>query len=409
MKKDLDLEEIKKIKEPIAIILGRYTTTGLAVSRCLGRKDIPVIWLDPNSDSIGFYSKYCKCILCQNPKYEESKYLKLLLKIGKNLQQKAVLIPIFDTEVLVIAKNQKKLSKYFHINYCNFDVAEKIIDKEYFYKTLEKYDIPHPKTFYPKNLEDIKKICKKITFPCFIKPVVSSDFVLEFRIKLFRVESKDELIDVYNKKNLQDHKVMIQEIIPGNARYMYGFNTYYDKNSESKKSFMYRRIREWPYYFGNGCYIEKIEIPEMEKTVSTLVKKMGYYGIVDAEFKKDPRDGLFKLVEINPRCWMQISFPERYGLNLAYIVYMKALGKKVDINLDKEAKIKWTFSFHDFLAAFYNIKNQEITIFQWLKSLKGRKQHAIFAWDDPLPFLMFIFKVVRFNIIFFYLWKYKSK
>jgi len=93
---------------------------------------------------------------------------------------------------------------------------------------------------------------------------------------------------------------------------------------------MYRRIREWPHCYGNGCMIESIVEPELEEITTKLVKKIGYHGIVDAEFKKDLKDNKFKIIEINPRCWMQNGFPTSCGINFPYMAYMDAIGKKFE-------------------------------------------------------------------------------
>ena len=39
--------------------------------------------------------------------------------------------------------------------------------------------------------------------------------------------------------------------------------------------------------------------PEVEPLGFRLLKSMGYHGIASVEFKRDPRDGQFKLMEVN--------------------------------------------------------------------------------------------------------------
>jgi len=155
---------------------------------------------------------------------------------------------------------------------------------------------------------------------------------------------------------------VIQEIIPGDAKHICGFNAYYNKNFTPNGVFMYRRIREWPPVSGNGVLIENVGLPEIEEIITPLVKKIKYYGIVDAEFKKDPRSGMFNLIEINPRCWIQVGLPLICGANLPYIAYLDALGKDVKNITPKKEHAKWMFMFQDTPSSLKAMINGEYSV-----------------------------------------------
>jgi predicted ATP-grasp superfamily ATP-dependent carboligase len=383
---------------PIAFILGKYTTTGIGIVRCLKQKKIPIIWIDSNSKHVGFYSRYCKGLICPDPKNNADEYINFLLQIGEKLNHKGVLFPIRDIEVITILKNRSKLEKSYHIPFADLSITEKLLNKKIFYKILEDLKIEYPNTYFPKNLSEVERISKKITYPCILKPYHSAVFYLDFNIKLFKAESKDQLVRYYKRATLRKHEVMIQEIIPGNARDMYGLNAYYDRTFTPNGIFIYRRIREWPHEFGNGCFIEQVNKPELEQIVNGLIKEIDYYGIVDAEFRKDPRDGKFKFIEINPRCWMQVCLPANYGINYPYIAYMDANGKRFEIPSMSNENIKYLFMIEDFLSSLKSIKKGELSIREWIKSYKGKKVYAIFCWSDPIPFFVFILKSFHLKI-----------
>ena len=54
-----------------------------------------------------------------------------------------------------------------------------------------------------------------------------------------------------------------------------------------------------------------------------------YRGIFSAEFKRDPRDGLFKLLEVNARPWWFVDFAVRCGVDVCRMAYDDALGREV--------------------------------------------------------------------------------
>jgi predicted ATP-grasp superfamily ATP-dependent carboligase len=377
---------IQKIDKPIAFVLGKYFTGGLGAVRCLGRAGAPVIWLDSSLKHIGYHSKYCKAIICPHPKFNRKEYVNFLLNLGKMLKHKGVLFPIRDIEVYIILKFRSELEKYFNIPMANLEISDKLINKDLFYKTLEKLDIPHPKTYFLNDISEIEKVSKKIDYPCILKPFHSANFVLDFYTKLFIANSSKQLFQLYRKALLKNHEVMIQEIIPGNVRNMYGLNAYYDKNFTPNCVFMYRRIREWPHTFGNGCFIESVKIPELEELVTPLIKKIKYYGIIDAEIRKDQRDDQFKLIEINSRCWMQSSLSARCGANIPYIAYLDAIGRKFEKPNVIRENVKWLFMWEDIRSSVKSILKRELSILEWIRSYRGEKEYSVLAVDDPIPF-----------------------
>ena len=393
---------IKKTDRPIAFVLGKYLTGGLGVVRCLGRQGIPVIWLDSGKNQIGFLSKYCIGLRCPNPKLNEEEYIDFLICIGKKLRIKGVLFPIGDIEVFTILNNKKRLIKYFHIKIADLKSTIILLDKKLFYNTLEKLKIPHPKTYFPTTIKEIISISKTIKFPCILKPQYSAEFVLIFKTKLFFVNSQKNLLDLYKKAVSNKQPVMIQEIIPGGSENMIGYNTYYDEKFDSYGDFMYQRIRDWPKNFGNGCYIKSIYNSKISKITSILIKKINYYGIVDAEFKKDIRDNSLKLIEINPRCWMQNSLPARCGFNIPYFLYKDAIDIANNKNISIYKNIKWLYFTEDFKSALESIRNKELTLKEWIKSYNGKIEYAIYAKDDPFPSLVYlpilIFCILRYLI-----------
>jgi len=389
-------QSLKNLSKPPAFVLGKYSVTGLGISRALGRLKIPVFWLNKNPKAVGFLSKYCKGIVCPNIVSHEKEYIEMLLKIGKSLNHKGVLFPIGDTEVSAILRNKKELEKYYHIPIADFKITEILLNKKKFYQTLQKHKIPHATTFFPKDSSELESIIKKVRYPCIIKPVHSEEFRFEFNTKFFKAKSNRELIKEYNKAVSKNLEVMVQEIIPGDAPHMFGLNAYYNKDFVPNGIFMYRRIREWPPVHGNGVLIENVDIPELEKIVTPFINKIKFYGIIDAEFKKDPRNGTFNLIEINPRSWMQISFPLKLGVNLPYITYLDSLGKDVDQIIPKKERVKWFYMFQDIFPSIQSLVSSNISFRNWIRTYKGKKEYAIFALDDPLPLFLGFFRIIRY-------------
>jgi predicted ATP-grasp superfamily ATP-dependent carboligase len=357
--------------------------------RNLGRQGIPTIVLDAKKNQAAFSSKYTKGIVCPHPKCHEEEYINFLVSIGEQLPLKGVLIPTGDTETLAILRHRKRLEQYYHFTMAEYETVNTLINKKRFYTLLEKQDVPHPTTFFPHDENEVKTVSTSLSYPCIVKPVYPTYFRLDFHTKLFIANSPKDLIMLYKKAHEKNHEMMFQEIIPGTADSMFGYNAYYDQASKPHGMFMYQRIREWPQNFGNGCFLRHVKEPNLEHITTPLLKSLHYYGVVDAEFKRDPRDGVFKFIEINPRVWMQNSFPTRYGCNLPYLAYQDALGNPLqdEVSHSFDESVKWVYFFEDIQSSRVMMKKKELSMHAWVQAYRFKNEHSVFAWDDPLPFL----------------------
>lgn len=385
------MRKIKKyigdIDKPIAIVLNTGGT-GLGVIRSLGRRGIPVIGLDPSRGAMGFFSRYCKSIVCPDPQTKEKEYIDFLLSLGEQMDSKSVLIPTADVDVLTISKHRDKLEKYYEFPMAKLDVVEKLVNKRKFYKMLGDSNLPCPKTYFSNDISDVKEISKEITYPYIIKPIFSTKFGKEFSVKVFKANSAEELLKAYNKATSSGHSVVIQEVIPGSDTNLHLVSAYFNHASEPLGIFTFRRLRQYPHGFGNGALCVSVWIPELAELCTSFLKKIKYHGIIDAEFKLDPRDNKFKFIEINPRTGWQNSLCARCGVDLSYMVYMDAIGEDVKKVISQKEWVKWLYMFDDIRSSFRSMFKGELSFTEYINSLKGEKEYAIFAWDDPVPFLI---------------------
>jgi D-aspartate ligase len=68
-----------------------------------------------------------------------------------------------------------------------------------------------------------------------------------------------------------------------------------------------RWLRQHPHEFGRAStLVETIELAALEELSEKLLKAINYYGLVEVEYKPDPRDGQFKLLDINARTWGRV-------------------------------------------------------------------------------------------------------
>jgi D-aspartate ligase len=72
--------------------------------------------------------------------------------------------------------------------------------------------------------------------------------------------------------------------------------------------------------------VESIELPIIEELSQRFLKAIDYYGLVEVEFKLDPRDGEYKLLDVNARSWGFHSLGSAAGVDFSYMLYADQIG-----------------------------------------------------------------------------------
>ena len=109
---------------------------------------------------------------------------------------------------------------------------------------------------------------------------------------------------------------------------------------------------------------------------------------------KDPVDDTYKLIEINPRAWMQIGYPSSYGIHLPHLCYQSSIPKekKVEESTTDDKKVhgdlKWIYLFYDIRSCLKRIKKNELRFQEVFDSYACTKQYGVFSWRDPMPFVV---------------------
>ncbi len=116
-----------------------------------------------------------------------------------------------------------------------------------------------------------------------------------------------------------------------------------------------------------------------------MLEAIGYHGLANPEWKKDPRDGQYKLLEVNARTIQQNYLAAACGVDIVYIAYLDAMGQAVGDLPSQRNGILWVDDFVDLISCWILLKRKEIGIGEIVKSLSARKVHSVAAWDDPIP------------------------
>jgi len=371
-----------------AIAIGGGCNT-LGVLRALGRRGIPMTLLTTQADRNGVvrYSRYAgKRLVCPDPR-EETQFIGFLLDMGRQADRKRVVIPSGDIEVMALCRHAEELKPYYLLPVPPFETIQKLVNKKMFYELLAEKSVPYPKTYFPEDVAELRSIGWSIDYPYIVKPVYSKVFYREFRTKCFVVHSPRELDEAARRLSGKELEVMLQEIIPGEQIYM--FNTYSNRSSAVATACGYDKVRQFPVDFGCGTLCRTAWRLLPGNSAIQLLEAIGYHGFAEAEFKKDPRDGEYKLLEINARTTLQNRLPAACGVDNEYLAYLEVTGQRIPESLSPTGEAVWVDDLLDSLSCLIQLKRGTLGIRDLFHSLKGRRVHSVADWDDPLPLVAY--------------------
>ena len=377
-------------KKTGVIIIGDHVQS-LGIIRSLGRKKISVYLLNDKSLCIGRFSKFLeKFFHC--PPFEETDNLVQYLRslADQETVKNWILWPTNDASVYAVSTHKKDLEKSYIIATPAWDVIQFALNKKLTYSIAEKCNIPYPKTLNPDNLDTVIALSESINYPVILKPAVMHHYYKKAKKKAVIVKNSRELIINYQImiSIIDPSEIMIQEIIPGRPGHLYSFCSLF-KAGNVQAQCIAQRHRQKPMDCGKGTtFAQSISISELENYGSRILKEIGYYGLSEVEFKKDPRDGKYKLLEINARTWLWHSLAIRCGVDFPFLQYTDIVDGHIEPVLTFRENVKWVHFYTDFAISLKEIFHGKMTIQDYLNSMKGEKEPGVFSKDDMMPFVM---------------------
>src|SRR5262249_7891373 len=297
---------------------------GLAAIRSLGRRGLRVLAVDNRPYALGLRSRYAVPRLAPDPLDDEDGFIEALLAIAAETDDPLPVFPTQDAHLNAIARHADVLDERYRLPFPDWRVLEKIQSKRHQLETAESVGVGVPRTFHPRSAEEARAAGEELGFPLIVKPSANVGFRRSHKRQLFRCESPTELEDACETR--APHEPMVQELIPGDAAEMYTLGSYLDRDGAALGLFSGRKLRQTLGFMGTARVAEALWVDEVVEQGLTLLRALGFHGLSQVELKRDPRDGRYKLIEVNPRLWQWHSLAAACGVDLPWIAYRDLIG-----------------------------------------------------------------------------------
>lgn len=277
------------------------------------------------------------------------------------------------------------------------DLVHRLAHKGRLYGACQELGLPAPRTEFPSTLDDLPVLGESLGYPLVVKamdPLVMRGRPGSRSVSIAR--SLAELEALYDHIDWpQQTNLMLQEYIPGGADSVWMVNAYADTESRCRIVIAGQKVRQAPPQTG----MTTLGVCRTHAVVEGLTRHLAastcYRGVLDIGFRYDSRDGLYKILDVNPRIGSTFRlFVDDSGFDVVRAQHDDSLGGVRQQNGVRQGR-RWIVEDEDILTCPDSHRAGSLTFGSYRSSLYGLEEGAWFAVDDPAPFLRMSMRVGR--------------
>jgi predicted ATP-grasp superfamily ATP-dependent carboligase len=319
---------------PRVIVTDGKLRSALAVVRSLGRHGLDVTCGAETRFATSCYSKYVdETFVYPSPERDPEGFRESLLARLSSGDVDA-LLPVGHHSTECVSRYRGELLEYTAVPVPARERFERAWDKGRTFEAARRASVPRPRTIVSNSEPEAEEVSDVIGFPAVIKSRSASG-----SRGIRYVDDEREFTDAYRAVATRDSCPLVQERIPPDGRGL-GAGFLVDGDGEVRAQFAYRRLREYPPSGGPSTLRESIDGTDVLESGRRLLEELDWRGVAMVEFKRDPRDGEAKLMEVNPRFWGSLHLPLYAGVDFPWQVYRHAVGRPTDACLEYQIGVR---------------------------------------------------------------------
>ncbi len=235
------------------------------------------------------------------------------------------IFPSSDAEVYIFSKNKSRFTRQGIL--CVVQDYEKLkilLDKYETIQAARRAEFPCPETIIPDSAEHIAAFASRTGPPWIIKPRCTFG-----GRGTTIVRNREDLQSAYGLVNERQSRPMLQEFIPGRIRESY----YVVADRDVRiRSFMWTEpSKNMQRLFRDAIasFTLRVEHPHLSR-IEGLIQEIGSWGGFTIQVKRDARDGVPKLMEVNPRLGTRLWYRTQAGVNEPLLCLQCARGEAIE-------------------------------------------------------------------------------
>jgi D-aspartate ligase len=389
---------------PPAVVLG-----DLSLVRPLGSAGVPVILATAHGDEPALSSRLVseRLIIPELASPDTALAASALAAAGAELHRRwGRALPLFygsDRHLQILYGAPAELPTHFLYSINEPGLAAALLDKGRFYELCVSAGLPVPATVVPPAGGSLDEAVAALREPLVVKPRCKSSVpgLLEALVtarapalkkgkgKALVFERRADLLASAEVGRMREHLV-IQELIATAPADLPSFHGFASPDGELLAWFTGLKVRTYPRFGGDSAFIELTRDPAVEALGREVVAKLGIRGPFKIDLIRSSTTGELLVMEVNARFTLWGHLGAAHGVNLPLVAYEYLVDGRAPASPPwYEPRWRWANLYRDYHAFREESSAGALTAARWVRShLEGPTLYEAFAWDDPVPFLM---------------------
>ena len=358
------------------LLLNGEAVQTLIIARMLKKSGYEVHLICNATLNYGYHTKYAtKKVVCSTK--DETDYLEFVKRYVKD-NGIATIIPMNDDGATFLSKYKQELIGFVPFLMPDWDTFEKGYDKNLLMALCKEKGYPHPITIDMEKV-DYQTIKEgDIPFPAIIKPNYTSG-----GRGMTLAHNTNELIEHYPAIREKFGPCHLQQFIEPGGRQI-KVQVFIDPRDGKTYSSVIYKQRFYPEKGGSSSCNITIADDKTAQMCISILKDINWLGFADFDLIEDPKDGVLKVMEINPRIPACIKSAILSGMDYGTMIADVSLGKPLKEYVYKPGKKLRHIGFE--LLWFKYSKNRWKAKPCWFNWIDPKLSFQDFSLRDPLPF-----------------------
>lgn len=366
------------------LLFGIDGTQVLPIAKSLYKEGYRLIGTFHDKYSYGSHSRYIHEKIYLESEHEEATVDELIQIIKE--KEVDVIIPFGDSSAELLSKYKGKFRSYVKLTIPDYEVFMAAYDKNKLMTLCREKGYPHPITIDLSQQTDESDL-KNFPYPAIIKPNITTGGRGMTLVNSY--EEYQATIEGIVKNYGNCH---LQQFIPAGGRQI-KVQLFVDKRNNQNIGSVIWKQRFYPEKGGSSCCNITIDAPELLELCGSVLRDLSWEGFADFDLIEDPRDGILKIMEINPRFPACLKSATESGIDYANILVDYTLGKNLKTYDYKPGAKLRHIGFE--MLWFISSKNRFKTKPNWFNWLSSRLYFQDFSWNDPKPFFFGTYGNIR--------------
>lgn len=305
---------------------------GVGAIRSLGRLGVPMYAITEDRYTPAAASKYLRgrFVWPTTGREDPARLVDGLLRIGRRIGRPTVLVPTDEEAAVLIGEYADVLGERFLFPRTAPDLPRRLASKQGLHELCAEHGVPSPRAVFPASQADVETFAREARFP-----VVAKNREAFQRRRRPAVAGTTRIADPAHLLRLArawgPHPgVILQEYLPREDAEDWIVHAYFDADSAALTMFTGVKVRSWPPHAGMTACAYVVDNPDLAEMAAQFIKRIGFSGIVDLDWRFDRRDGRYKLLDFNPRMGAQFRlFENEAGVDVVRAQHLHLTGRKV--------------------------------------------------------------------------------